>query len=180
LLIRKYKGYLKEWKLIETKMQGIPAKEFIRINFYKLAEQMAMTEGQSLSNSIGLFPSNSIGHIYKDTKYKDTKYIEREPSSNKKNIIPPTIEMIKDYCKERNNQVDPNVFYDWNTSKGWVIGKSKMKDWQAAIRTWEKRDSSSNDSGNYNKQKAKYYDNIKYTLSPDGRYRSASGEVYID
>lgn len=53
-------------------------------------------------------------------------------------FIPPTLEEIKSYCDERNNLVDSERFYDFYSSKGWMVGKNKMKDWKAAIRTWEK------------------------------------------
>jgi hypothetical protein len=56
---------------------------------------------------------------------------------NNKNVIP-TIEEVKLYCLERKNQVDPIKWFDFYTSKGWMIGKNKMKDWRAAVRTWEK------------------------------------------
>ena len=55
-----------------------------------------------------------------------------------KNIIPPKPEWVSDYCKERNNGITADEFINFYESKGWLIGKSKMKDWQAAIRTWEK------------------------------------------
>ena len=54
-------------------------------------------------------------------------------------FIPPTFEEVYAYCKERNNQVDPQNFIDFYSSKGWMIGKNKMKDWKAAVRTWEQR-----------------------------------------
>ena len=57
-----------------------------------------------------------------------------------KNVIPPTIEMVTNYCKERKNNIDPEQFINFYNSKGWMIGKNKMKDWQSAIYTWEKRD----------------------------------------
>jgi len=50
----------------------------------------------------------------------------------------PTIEDITSYCRERNNNVDPQKFYDFYESKGWMVGKNKMKDWKAAVRTWER------------------------------------------
>ena len=59
---------------------------------------------------------------------------------NIKNNIPPAIEEVKKYCLERNNQVDVQKWHDFYTSKGWMIGKNKMKDWKAAVRTWEKSD----------------------------------------
>lgn len=57
-----------------------------------------------------------------------------------KKFIIPTIEEISDYCKERNNNVNPEAFFNFYTSKGWYVGKNKMKDWKAAVRTWEQKD----------------------------------------
>ena len=54
-------------------------------------------------------------------------------------FTPPTIEEVKAYCKERNNNIDAEQFVDFYQSKGWMVGKDKMKDWKASIRTWEKR-----------------------------------------
>ena len=51
----------------------------------------------------------------------------------------PTLEEVETYCKERNNGINAQQFIDFYESKGWVVGKSPMKDWQAAVRTWEKR-----------------------------------------
>ena len=51
----------------------------------------------------------------------------------------PTIEEINEYCKERNNGIDAEAFYDFYESKDWYVGKNKMKDWKACVRTWEKR-----------------------------------------
>ena len=51
----------------------------------------------------------------------------------------PTIEMIQKYCRERNNGINANAFYDFYESKDWMVGKNKMKDWKACIRTWESR-----------------------------------------
>lgn len=53
-------------------------------------------------------------------------------------FIIPTILEISEYCKERKNKVDAEKFYNFYTSKGWMVGKNKMKDWQAAVRNWEK------------------------------------------
>ena len=63
---------------------------------------------------------------------------EKEHKTPERCVIPPTIEMVSAYCSARKNGIDPNEFIDFYQSKGWMIGKSKMKDWQAAIRTWEK------------------------------------------
>ena len=51
----------------------------------------------------------------------------------------PTIEEIREYCIERNNNINPESFYDFYESKDWYVGKNKMKDWKACVRTWERR-----------------------------------------
>ena len=55
-------------------------------------------------------------------------------------FTPPTLEEVSDYCQERNNGVDPQKFIDFYSSKGWMVGKNKMKDWKASVRTWERED----------------------------------------
>lgn len=68
---------------------------------------------------------------------------KKEQDKKRKRFTPPTVEEVAAYCGERNNRIDPQTFVDFYASKGWVVGKSKMKDWKAAIRTWEKRDGNS-------------------------------------
>lgn len=53
---------------------------------------------------------------------------------------PPTADEVKAYCHERGNHVDPQRFVDFYASKGWRVGNNPMKDWKAAVRTWEQRD----------------------------------------
>lgn len=55
-------------------------------------------------------------------------------------FTPPTLEEVSDYCQERNNGVDPQKFIDFYSSKGWMVGKNRMKDWKASVRTWERDD----------------------------------------
>ncbi len=61
---------------------------------------------------------------------------------HRKRFTAPTIEDVKAYCKERGNRVDPERFIDYYTANGWKVGKNPMKDWKAAVRTWEKGDQS--------------------------------------
>ena len=73
----------------------------------------------------------------KDRLGKDS--IEGEtPKSKAKRFTPPTLEEVTAYCIERNNSVDAQHFIDYYTSNGWLVGKNKMKDWKAAVRTWER------------------------------------------
>ena len=58
-------------------------------------------------------------------------------------------QQVREYCAERKNGVDAQRFIDFYTSKGWMVGKNKMKDWKACVRMWEK------DSGGHNKNPVK-------------------------
>ena len=62
--------------------------------------------------------------------------------ANKENMrfAPPSVEEVEAYCRERGNSVDPAQFVDFYASKGWKVGREPMKDWKAAVRTWEQRD----------------------------------------
>ena len=77
-------------------------------------------------------------------KAKHQANTENENENENENIIEvkkciyPTIEQVKKYCFERNNSVDSETWFNFYSSKGWMIGKNKMKDWKAAVRTWEK------------------------------------------
>tara|TARA_Y100000401_G_scaffold106776_1_gene100555 strand:+ start:19 stop:621 length:603 start_codon:yes stop_codon:yes gene_type:complete len=60
--------------------------------------------------------------------------------SNNGRFKKPTLIEIDLYCADRKNNVDHIAFYDFYESKNWMVGKNKMKDWKAAIRTWERRE----------------------------------------
>jgi hypothetical protein len=65
--------------------------------------------------------------------------IEKEtPTESRKRFVPPTVEEVREYVREKGYSVDPETFVDFYASKGWVVGKSPMKDWRAAVRTWAK------------------------------------------
>lgn len=74
-------------------------------------------------------------------KEKSTKVDKKKTASTTvRRFIKPTVAEVEAYCKERGNYVDAQQFVDFYESKGWKVGSSPMKDWKAAVRTWEKRD----------------------------------------
>lgn len=80
--------------------------------------------------------------VIRNTNTKEIPNIrntKEKKSIEKKRFQIPTVEEVRAYCEERNNSVDPETFVDFYTSKGWKVGKDPMKDWKAAVRTWEKR-----------------------------------------
>ncbi len=78
----------------------------------------------------------SVPHTDNNEYINNNSLYKRESSRFQK----PSIDEIRQYCSSRNNSVDPEQFYNFYESKGWTVGKSPMKDWRAAVRTWEKRE----------------------------------------
>lgn len=75
---------------------------------------------------------NSINKTNKEREKKDSR-----------NFVPPTLSEVKAYCQERVREgkpaINPEQFLDFYEAKGWMIGKNKVKDWKACVRTWEAR-----------------------------------------
>ena len=68
----------------------------------------------------------------------------------------PSLEEVQVFCRERSNHVDPQRFLDYYESNGWKVGRNAMKDWRAAVRTWE-RNGFSNGNGEAKKQEPVKY-----------------------
>ena len=118
-------------------------KEYMR-NYMKgyREKQKALTSGSPNCKT------NSKANVSQADKEVDKdidRDIEEENSvesatPKRKRFSPPSLDDVANYCFERNNNVDPQRFVDYYTSNGWMVGKNKMKDWKAAVRTWEQKD----------------------------------------
>lgn len=53
------------------------------------------------------------------------------------NFVPPTLEEVEAYCRERKNNISPQRFIDYYEARGWMLGSTPMENWKAAIRSWE-------------------------------------------
>ena len=73
-------------------------------------------------------------------------------SNNKVRFKKPTLDDVKNYCILRQNNIDAEAFIDFYESKNWQIGKNKMKDWKACVRTWERRESKKTTMGKLHSQ----------------------------
>lgn len=104
------------------------------------------------------------GHIHRQDKTrldntKETTVKKGKPEQGKAKKIPkccftpPSVAMVRAYCEERSNHIDPEEFVDFYGSKGWMVGKSKMKDWKCAVRNWERR---RKEEGGYSQQAKRY------------------------
>ena len=87
-------------------------------------------------------PSDTVMNTPSEHKQecKELKNVknDKEDIYKGQKFTPPTLEEVEEYCFERNNGIDAQSFIDFYQSKGWMVGKNKMKDWKAAVRTWEK------------------------------------------
>ena len=111
-----------------------------------------VTEGNALV-------TNCNTEIEKE-KEKEKELEKSKRESKSKRFTPPTLEEVQAYCAERNNNIDPQHFIDYYTSNGWLVGKNKMKDWKAAVRTWERNGFSSNKSNNSKPTQAQELDSF--------------------
>ena len=79
----------------------------------------------------------------KDIDNKEKNSIKKESAgAHNKKFVKPTVEEVRTYCQERKNAVDANRFVDYYEANGWKVGRNSMKDWKAAVRTWERTESS--------------------------------------
>ena len=94
------------------------------------------------------------GRVVEDRRVK-SKSVKAASPPRASRFTPPSVEEVRVYCAERKNCVDPERFVDFYASKGWLVGKSRMKDWRAAVRSWERSDSQQKMT---NKDKIRSYD----------------------
>lgn len=76
----------------------------------------------------------------RDNSLEKEKEKDNKRSAQNKRFVPPTVDEVRAYCKERGNNIDAESFVDYYTSTGWLVGKKPMKDWKASVRTWERNE----------------------------------------
>ena len=154
-------GFVDNWKSIirmtghkEDDLKILIAKQYIipfesgvivirhwRLNNYLQKDRITPTNYKEEKALL----STDMNNVYNlDTKCIhsiDKNSIDKN-SIDKKRFIKPTLEQIKEYCLERNNNIDSEKFFNYYEANGWVQGKSRkpIKDWKACVRTWEQTD----------------------------------------
>lgn len=84
--------------------------------------------------------TNNNNNINTNNNKNTNKEIYKEKRFKK-----PALEEVKEYCLERNNNINAELFIDYYESNGWKVGKNPMKDWKACVRTWEKKNNTKAD-----------------------------------
>ncbi|MFA6934366.1 MAG: hypothetical protein WCR70_03775 [Sphaerochaetaceae bacterium] len=120
-------------------------------------EEQDENKGDSNEEQLNNNSTTTNARVYQDQNQEQEQEQEQDnsapalspvtPSAPRSVFIVPTVSEVAAYCQERRNDVDPQRFYDFYQSKGWLVGKTRMKDWQACIRTWEKTGNSRPSSG---------------------------------
>ena len=128
-------------------------KEYELIQTWQPTGNHLATNWQPTGNHLATNGYHSIG---KDSIGKDSVYSGRDKSQpTHTHFKPPTVEEVKEYCIERNNNIDAEYFVDFQEARGWVLSNGKkMKDWKATIRTWEKNNFNKRTSSKNNKDNA--------------------------
>lgn len=98
-----------------------------------------MVDVEYCKNFIGDEKSSSGGDEKSSHNNIDIINIDNTLSKGAGRFQKPSIEEIRDYCIQRQNNVDAEAFFNFYKSNGWKVGKNTMKDWKAAVRTWENR-----------------------------------------
>ena len=109
---------------------------------------------QALHCNTDVTTCNTEIELEKELDTDTDKEKKSKSSKTASRFTPPTLEEVREYCNERNNGVDPERFVDYYTSNGWKVGKNAMKDWKAAVRTWEKTETQKPQHGGGNKPQA--------------------------
>ena len=142
-------------KILITKSFIIPFESGVmvirhwRMNNYLQNDRIKPTIYQDELKQLGI-DDNNVYTLYTECIHSIDKNSIDKNSIDKNSIdnininnnifCKPTLEQVKAYCDERHNNIDPQMFIDYYESVGWKVGKNKMKDWKATIRTWENKE----------------------------------------
>ena len=124
--------YASERRTDEEIIQSLTAIERVAFRFMKgqvdRNDEISLARSKAGSSKAEQKPTSEIKQEQKETK-------------TSKKFVPPTVDEVRAYCIERKNHVDPEAFVAHYTANGWKVGgRGAMKDWKAAIITWEKND----------------------------------------
>jgi len=144
----KYLKVLEDSEWIAITRQSVPVQSkggLQAVNHYDLNIPQKVVnqinhpdEGSKILNQRWL---NSTLKVVKDVNPNNNNNNNNNNKGGNRRFTPPSLQEVEQYCRERKNSVDPETFVDFYTANGWVqSGNKKIKDWQACIRTWEKRE----------------------------------------
>ena len=128
--------------LISNWVKALEKENLITVDYEKKGKEIT-------KRIIRIIGTQYIDNVFNKSEEGYSKYLKENNTSinntsikkeiyKEKKFNKPTLEEVKEYCKERNNNVNAEQFIDFYESNGWKVGKNSMKDWKAAVRTWER------------------------------------------
>lgn len=136
---------IKHWKINNY----IQSDRYNPTKYKELLKQLTLDENKAYTKN-----DECIHDVYAtDTQVRLGKVSIVNDSKDNSRFAPPNLQEVIDYCNERKNKVDTNKWYNFYESKGWMIGRNKMKDWKAAVRTWEDKEEDKSQEPTYKKPK---------------------------
>lgn len=137
------KGYLEK---ADKFINGVKFCEYRVTKFPGVMNKVPRGDEQSSLGGMELSSPNNLDIDNLENKQEYTRFVK------------PTLEEVTAYCLERGKGVDPQKWHDYYSANGWKVGKNPMKDWKAAVRTWER----SGDNGRNGK-----HNTVSFTPYPD-------------
>ena len=134
-LFELYENTITCMKLASRLNQSMTSNPQMRNIIAKLRKNHDPVMTKSIENHDPVMTQSCPDKIRLDKNRKES----RAKKTKSRRFTPPSLEEIKNYCLSRENNIDPETFRDFYQAKDWMIGKNKMKDWKAAVHTWERR-----------------------------------------
>ena len=134
-LLVKEINHVKDKSLLQFVYSGLSHDDNLNDTVKSLMHLFAVSNYQNDNDNDN---DNENEVSYHDT-CNDSYHDSYHDTSKKRTVFKaPTVDEVRAYCQERENSVDSERFVDFYASKGWMVGKTKMKDWKATVRNWER------------------------------------------
>lgn len=143
----KHRGQVRNYPVLIHKYMLYPSCLLIDAHNTKSLNEIAFYAEQDCLLFVGQMSFNCRANVLYTRSIEEIKNItvknsRRKNSTKPKTFIPPTVDEVKEYANSINyTSLNSQLFVDTYEARGWMIGKNKMKDWRAAVRTWKGRDS---------------------------------------
>lgn len=142
------KGYITKYEKIVNgvkfcEYQGVKPKSMVVNKVEQGSKQSSHGIKQSLTGGIKQSLPNILDNNILDNNIDNNigENNNAPKDEKKKRFVIPSVKEVQAYCTERGNNIDAQHFVDYYSARGWMLGKNKIKDWKACIRTWERNDS---------------------------------------
>jgi hypothetical protein len=185
--VNKFLKYLEREQQIEQQKTNVTTIISIA-NYEKYQQTEQQTEQQNDTkmtperhqNDTRMTLTSNDKNIKNEKNVKEVFRADEPPKQTNK-FIPPTIDEVKAYIQEKKYDIDAEHWHDFYSAKNWMIGKNKMKDWRAAIRTWTKnRDGTQRQQQRQTNKVDKHRVNDKWKKELEAQKNNPTEELPLD